>query len=424
MSATIIDGISVRYIYSACVVITTPDVKILCDPWFTEGIYEGSWYHFPKLSNPLKKIGDVDLIYISHIHPDHYDPAILEAYFTQYGTKPIIIANFQPNYLYNKMKNDDFVPELISEQKSIGDTILHIIPNETGSINDVDSALIVKYKDHCVVNMNDCVYNSDHINIVKNLAPKIDIALVAYTGASAYPQTFYRDKAELEEQSEKRKQIYFDRYKKMVAHLKAKKIVPFAGKYILGGSLTPLNQHRGVADQTEVRDFDQSAVILADGGDAVIDTVSLKPSLERTKKYSSALYNARIEEIKNNKLTYEHYINIPEEAIAFHKLIKAAYRNALRKSEVTQDHYYCFKLSNGWHTVNTNPANEDYRIGESVSDITPRCEILIDYRYLFGLLTGVFHWNNAYIGSHYFTTRIPDQYSREVQDFLNFLSVI
>ncbi len=423
MSNTLANGISVRYIYSACVVISTPDVKILCDPWFTEGIYEGSWYHFPKLENPINKIGNCDVIYISHIHPDHYDPLILEEYFSKYGKKPIIIGDFKINYLLNKMKGDNITPEIISH-KQIGNTLLDIVPNDTGSINDIDSALIVRYKDQCVANMNDCVYNPSHLDIIKKIAPNVDIGLVGYTGASAYPQTFYRDKDELKEQSEKRKQVYFDRYKKMIAHLKAKKIIPFAGKYILGGPLTPLNEFRGVADQVEVRAFDPSAVILADGGDAVIDTVSLKPSNERTEKYSKELYNARVDEIKNNKLTYEVYLNIPEHEIPFTRLIKTAYRNALRKSEAEGDHYYCFKLSDGWHVINTNPANEEYKLVDSVDNIVPRCEIHIDYRYLFGLITGVFHWNNAYVGSNYFTVRVPDQYSRGVQDFLNFFSVI
>ncbi len=31
--------IKVSYIYSACIIIETEDFKILCDPWFTEGIY-------------------------------------------------------------------------------------------------------------------------------------------------------------------------------------------------------------------------------------------------------------------------------------------------------------------------------------------------------------------------------------------------
>ena len=40
-------GIIVRFIYSACIVTSTKDVSILHDPWFTEGIYDVSWFHYP-----------------------------------------------------------------------------------------------------------------------------------------------------------------------------------------------------------------------------------------------------------------------------------------------------------------------------------------------------------------------------------------
>ena len=61
-------SIKVSYIYSACIIIETEDCKILCDPWFTEGIYDGSWFHFPKVDDPVKLIREVDFIYISHTH--------------------------------------------------------------------------------------------------------------------------------------------------------------------------------------------------------------------------------------------------------------------------------------------------------------------------------------------------------------------
>ncbi len=50
----------------------------------------------------------------------------------------------------------------------------------------------------------------------------------------------------------------------------------------------------------------------------------------------------------------------------------------------------------------------------------PRSEIDIDYRYLFGLITGVYHWNNAEVGSLYRVTRVPDRYDPDAQNFLNF----
>ena len=91
------DGIKVRMIYSACVMIETANCSILCDPWFTDGIYDGSWYLFPVAENPIEVIGDCDFIFISHIHPDHYDPIFIKSYFERYGSKPLLVANRQSN---------------------------------------------------------------------------------------------------------------------------------------------------------------------------------------------------------------------------------------------------------------------------------------------------------------------------------------
>ena len=96
----------VRYIYSACVEIKTKDINILCDPWFSEGAFDGSWFHYPKVKDPLKVIKKPDYIYISHIHSDHYDPVFLKKILKKFKKTKIIIPNFKRNYLLNRMKFD------------------------------------------------------------------------------------------------------------------------------------------------------------------------------------------------------------------------------------------------------------------------------------------------------------------------------
>ena len=85
-------SVKVRYVYSACVAFETVDLKILCDPWMSQGAYDGSWYHYPTLESPIDAVGQADLIYISHIHPDHYDPRFLKTYLEKYPKTKIIIA--------------------------------------------------------------------------------------------------------------------------------------------------------------------------------------------------------------------------------------------------------------------------------------------------------------------------------------------
>ncbi len=91
--------IEVTYYYSACVGIKTQDISVLCDPWFTDGIYDGSWYQYPKLKDPVSKIGSYDLVYVSHIHPDHYDSNFLKEYLAAYPMARVVIAPFGKNYL-------------------------------------------------------------------------------------------------------------------------------------------------------------------------------------------------------------------------------------------------------------------------------------------------------------------------------------
>ena len=58
---------------SSTVGIFSNGVKILMDPWLTDGEYYGSWFHYPyfKIDDYIDELNSYDAIYISHIHPDH-----------------------------------------------------------------------------------------------------------------------------------------------------------------------------------------------------------------------------------------------------------------------------------------------------------------------------------------------------------------
>lgn len=429
--ATATKNISVRYIYSACVVTTTPDVSILQDPWFTEGIYDGSWFHFPKVLDPLNSIGNVDLIYVSHIHPDHYDSAFLKTYFKKYGVKKILIANHLPNHLAGKMRADGIEATILKESLVIGNTEIQIIPHLTGSISDIDSAIIVRYKDknktHCVVNANDIIFDEKMRSNLKEAAGDVDILLCGYTGAGPYPQTYFDlNDPKLLTEAENKKNAFFERYKTLTNQINAKVNIPFAGKYILGGKLTNLNAVRGVADPVEVLAFDKSAVVLADNG-GEINTLSLTPSSVRTEKYDDIEIQKCIEGISNEKMDYERLIAKEEiYQLPLKRLLVSATRNAISKSECEEDYYFCFKLPNNQTAVvnaNKNATNNISFIDETSNLPTPHSQILIDPRYLFGLLTNIYHWNNAEVGSQYNTRRMPNSLNRKAQSFLNYLAI-
>ena len=78
--------------------------KILCDPWIVDGVFEGSWFHYPPLKTRISDLQNVDGIYLSHIHPDHYD----DRYFDYPKDIPLIILNEGPNFLKKNLFKKGF----------------------------------------------------------------------------------------------------------------------------------------------------------------------------------------------------------------------------------------------------------------------------------------------------------------------------
>jgi len=424
----------VRFIYSACIEIHTNDVSILTDPWFTEGAYDGSWYHFPAVDDPLEIISEPDVIYISHIHPDHYDPVFLKKLFEKWGEKPVLIPDFESNYLHLRSQFDG-ISTTPTKTMTYGDTQIQIVPNITGSVSDIDSAVFVKDRRHSVLNLNDCIWSDDHVKLLQSLTKclqkPIDLLALGFTGAGPYPQTYFDLDTEIEiveSKAEKKKLEFFERYRRFCSAFPSKYHLPFAGQYILGGNLSNLNQYRGVADAFEITQFDKSAIVLADHGEGVIDLGSQRIPNLRNCLYDAQELSATIEQISKNKMTYENEILVPFHKINFGRLLKASYLKAKNRSTVTEDYYFVIEATGPEDQVyrcllNANPDNHVFEVWSEGTPIPePHSYITIDYRYLYGLLTGIYHWNNADVGSHLKVRRRPDMRVLSAQRFLHFLS--
>jgi UDP-MurNAc hydroxylase len=429
MTSSVLDGIRVNMIYSACITIETPDCKILCDPWFTDGIFDGAWYLYSKDPDAFSAIGDCNYIYISHIHADHYDPIFLRKYFKKFGEKTLIIGDFKSNYLEKSIKSDGFKYQVNTEPLKLGQTVISIYPHETGSQSDIDSACLVEYfcenKVHRVLNINDCIFDPVFLSKFSEFG-QLDILLLSYTGAGPYPQTYFElNDPELLVAAKSKKDQFIEQYLKIAEMVPSKVRIPFAGQYLLGGNLSQLNFYRGVSDLYEIGQIDSSAVVLNDY-EGSIDTVSFRATGTKQSPTSVQAIEQRIEDIKHQPMVYEA---IPEWMISnkvLVSLLSSAVMRARRKSECNQDYFFCFRLPEGNSAIiNARKDSEAPLVitYDEFDSYMPRSEVVIDYRYLFGLLTGVFHWNNAESGSHLQVRRIPNIFSRDVQNFLNFLTV-
>jgi flavorubredoxin len=148
--------------------------KILCDPWIVDGVFEGAWHHYPPLKTKISDIQNIDGIYVSHIHPDHYD----ERYFDFPKNIPLIILNEGPNFLkkslvrkgYNnfvEIKNDQTI-EFKEFKLTIYKPFTKHIYEESLIGNLIDSALVLENDNVIAINFNDNTPDEIACSILKN----------------------------------------------------------------------------------------------------------------------------------------------------------------------------------------------------------------------------------------------------------------
>lgn len=234
---------------AACCAIEGKDMRILCDPWFTCGIYHGAWEREDYIPDPLTVVGPCDYVYISHLHPDHFDPVFLRTYLKAY---PLARVWINPDCPHLARLAAEFDP--ISSRGILGDAcIASIFANPGDEAQGIDSVLVVGDADSAVVNLNDNQYDARLAeDIIHAAGDRHLTALIPYTGAGPWPHCFLMPPEEQQAAGIAKRQRFLDQFERWRRHLAADVAVPFSAGYRLRGELALLNYYRCIPDQLDV----------------------------------------------------------------------------------------------------------------------------------------------------------------------------
>ncbi|MBG9941033.1 MBL fold metallo-hydrolase [Brevibacillus formosus] len=445
----------VTYIQSACVIIENQNVKVLCDPWLTDGAYYGSWYHYPPLKFSPEDFNHVDYIYISHVHQDHMDIKTLEIISKDI---PILIHDFADKFVYNILKDLGFKQVIeISNQKEFmlgEDFKIEILASDNcdpeackkyfgcniyGADNrtkQIDSLAVFSSDKKVLVNTNDCNYEMARgtCHYIKEKYKKIDMILVGYVGAGPYPQCF--ENYDLEEKihrSELKKNQYLLHAVNFIKHFSPTYYMPFAGQYTLGGKLSELNFLRGDPELEELPTiFDSLAteyqyssqmILLNSGEFFCLDKFASSNSYIPPNPIEREIYIKQVLSTKKYDFEKEHYIK-KSDWIDLTQKLREAQKRMLRYQDKWDGYRsdWKFYLDTGQEYLYCIPFN-----GDLVNKVTsgnekePYIKISLDYSLLNMILDRKAHWNNAQIGSHLKYFRSPDIFDRRIHHLMSYL---
>lgn len=157
-------------------------VSLITDPWLLGSCYWRSWWNYPPVERELVNNLQVDAVYITHVHWDHWHGPSLKKLFSK---DTLIITHDEPNKRSVNDLNDIGFKNIKllkhGETFELGD--IKITPYQFGLFLN-DSALVVETPDMKLLNANDCkIAGAALRSIIKRHGP-FDFALRSHSSAN------------------------------------------------------------------------------------------------------------------------------------------------------------------------------------------------------------------------------------------------
>jgi len=437
---------------SSAVLTEIKDVKILSDPWFVDGELYGSWNHYPPINLQAENFADVDYIYLSHIHQDHFSKKTLSKLNKKI---PVIIHNFESKALRENIKSLGFsVIELNHNIRTLLKNGVYInilaadncdpavcykyfgcapLEAKFGSTS-IDTMCVIDDENNVIVNTNDCPYDLSYAatSIIKQKYSHVDMLLVGYTSASAYPQCFNLSNDEKSKEKKRLQDDFLNKAENYVNLLQPKYFMPFAGRYTLAGKLAVLNNYRAVTELDDAFEYfinsknidstKSQCIVL--NSNASFDTSTGKSS-EPYSKINSVEKQRYVEDVlAKRKLDYEYEEepNIDE----IKSLVEKSYERFERKRmelRFSSDTSVIIKLSDEEFIV-ISCDGKGWKIicQKQLQNYKKYVKLSLDTKLLKWILMGpkFAHWNVAENGSHISFEREPNVYERGLYYCLSF----
>ena len=209
--------------------IDTPAGSILCDPWVNPA-YFASWFPFPDNAQlDWESLGQVDYLYVSHLHRDHFDAEHLRRYVSKQAT--VLLPEYPTSELEDQLRELGFTRFLntVSNEVHRLDGGLKIMIQALTSPTDGpigDSSLWVEYDGVRLLNQNDA--RPSDLSRFAELG-HVHAHLLQFSGAIWYPMVYELPHAAKAAFGKQKRERQFDRTWRYIADLKAGHVFPIAG---------------------------------------------------------------------------------------------------------------------------------------------------------------------------------------------------
>ena len=234
--------LKVTYVSHACLKIEGEFGKLLCDPWFlNEPVYGYVLWKFPAAVIPPEELlKDVDYLYITHSHEDHFHvpsidriPRDVKVILAEYAHHPCLRAQTIERVM-RAMGFHDITKMMPWESLALGaETTLTVVPSAKSRDHDWEnSGFVIDHPGCRLINMNDNVDDEELCEDIHARFDRFDIGFIQTAGVTVFPANYLMPMEEKERVAkERKKEQFFTLQQRLIEMLKLDRVVPFAGDF-------------------------------------------------------------------------------------------------------------------------------------------------------------------------------------------------
>ncbi len=173
----------IKFVSQASLLIETTDCKILTDPWYMGTAFNDAWKLFPAPNWNNSMLDEIQYLWISHEHPDHFHIPTLKSFPQDFKDRVILL--FQKNNT-DKMPNA-FKRLGFKNVRTFNNRTIYPLTDQTSiyisQIGQMDSSLAVINAGTTILNLNDCEANSVDCKNFKSDLGKISMVFNQFSMA-------------------------------------------------------------------------------------------------------------------------------------------------------------------------------------------------------------------------------------------------
>ena len=209
--------------------IDTPAGSILTDPWVNPA-YFASWFPFPDNSHlDWETLGQVDYLYVSHLHRDHFDAAHLRRFVSKKAT--VLLPAYPTSELEDELREvgfTSFIKTVSNEVVELDGGLRVMVQSLTAPTDGPigDSSLWVEYDGVRLLNQNDA--RPTDLTVFAELG-QVHAHMLQFSGAIWYPMVYELPESAKTAFGKQKRDRQFDRTWRYIDDLKANWVFPIAG---------------------------------------------------------------------------------------------------------------------------------------------------------------------------------------------------